>query len=1026
MNARPDERLTRARAAGVGQPEQFVRMVEGLPDGPAWFDLLLSCADPMDAAIQWTRLYEVCPRLLEHFSVQENSSSTDAKTVAMSADVVCQRVNAVFSLSRALGDYLIAVPERITSLWVSPPTFSCEPSPSFLVEDFDEEAFRDWVRSMLTSVRPSDSVDDGGAVGEVSPAALVQSLRAQYRQLVLRIVADDAMAKDPAAFVPYVGIQMSVVVDETLAEALHIARLIHPESADAVMSVIAMGKTGAQELNYISDVDVVYVAQTEDDVPPATILASEIARILSAVYPGVAEEPLWVLDTALRPEGKDGALVRTLDSYVAYWEKWAQTWEFQALLKARPCAGDSALGRDFVNIAAQYVWTASSREGFVNNARSMRQRVEKSVSAKDAQRELKLGRGGLRDVEFSVQLLQLVHGRHDESLRRPHTLAALDALCAGGYVGRDDAAELSAHYCFLRALEHRAQLLRMRRTHLLPTQAHHLRGIARAVGLENENELEQRLRITRERVRALHEEMFYRPIVAAIAGLGSDTVHLTQSPVLEQAGMGEEAVHARLRAIGYVDTRGALGHIRALTAGTSRRAQIQRLLLPVFLDWLAHGIDPDQGLLHFRTLSDRIGDTHWYLGLLRDSRAAARRLIHALSSSRWIATSLEIRPEAVQWLDDDAALEPIAPERLRHEIEALVDRRPDPEEAALRVRAVHARELTRAAMSDSVFGVAAVRRALSQATDASLNGALAIAQRADQHEHGYLVDIAYIAMGRYGGEESSYASDADVIAVHRPAPGADATQAAHAATRIVTHVQRLLGKTAAHAGISVDMDLRPEGKNGPMTKTLEGYREYYERWALTWERQALLRARFSAGDESIGRDFMSIIDPLRYQRPLTEKELQDIRLLKARMGRERLPRGIEAQRHVKLGPGGLSDVEWVIQILQMRHAHNHPMLRTTSTIAALEASRDAGLLSPDDAHALMAAWELASRIRAGNVLVTGRMSGQKLDVLGRNYREFAPLARVLGYARGREDDIEQDWLRVSRQARGVMDRVFWE
>lgn len=1026
MNGRPDERLTRARAAGVGQPEQFVHMVEELPAGVAWFDLLFKCADPMDVAIQWTRLNEANPKLVESLALESTAMLAREEASPLFAELMYQRITAVFSLSRTLGDYLIAEPERITSLWVNPPSFSGGSSRSFLASDVDEESFRTWVRSVFTTAVFNDSVSHANTVSGSRPAALVQSLRAQYRQILLRIVADDGLAKDPAAFFPCVGMQMSILVDEALAAALHIARLIHSDSADAVMSVIAMGKTGAQELNYISDVDVVYVARTEEDVPGATTLASEIARILSAVYPDVTEEPLWVLDTALRPEGKDGALVRTVDSYVAYWEKWAQTWEFQALLKARSCAGDEALGQDFLNKAAQFIWTASSREGFVDSARSMRQRVEKSVSSKDAQRELKLGRGGLRDVEFSVQLLQLVHGRHDESVRQRHTLLALDALCEGGYVGREDAAELSAHYCFLRAVEHRVQLQRMRRTHLLPAQAHQLRAIARAMCLDNEYELQQRVQAIRERVRTLHEEMFYRPIVAAIAALGTDTVHLTQPSLLEQVGMGEEAVQARLQAIGYVDTRGALGHIRALSAGTSRRAQIQRLLLPVFLDWLANGIDPDQGLLHFRTLSDRIGDTHWYLGLLRDSRTAAQRLTEALSSSRWIATSLEMRPEAIQWLDDDAALEPISSQRLCREIEALVDRHPDPEQAALRVRAVRARELTRAALSDSVFGVTAVRRAIFQATDASLNGALAIAQREDQNEYGYLVDIAYIAMGRYGGEESSYASDADVIALHRPAPHVDAAQAAHAARRIVTHVQRLLGQTAAHAGISVDMDLRPEGKNGPMTKTIEGYREYYERWALTWERQALLRARFAAGDESLGQEFFNIIDPLRYQRPLTEKELQDIRLLKARMARERLPRGIEAQRHVKLGPGGLSDVEWVIQVLQMRHAHDHPALRTTSTVEALHAAKEADILAPDDAHALLAAWDLASRIRAGNVLVTGRMSGQKLDVLGRNYREFAPLARVLGYARGHEDDIEEDWLRVARQAHTVMDRVFWE
>lgn len=654
----------------------------------------------------------------------------------------------------------------------------------------------------------------------------------------------------------------------------------------------------------------------------------------------------------------------------------------------------------------------------------MRKRVEGTVPSKEATRELKLGKGGLRDVEFSVQMLQLVHGRTDASLQTRATLAALAALCDGGYVNREDARELDEHYRFLRCVEHRTQLLRMRRTHVLPAQASALRIVARSLGYAHGDELMEKLRSVRARVRALHEDMFYRPIVEATAQLSVESVALARD-LHGEGALAQEAAQDRLASIGFVDTRGAFGHIRALCHGTSRRAQIQRHLLPVFLGWLADSVDPDLGLLHFRTLSDCIGDSHWYLGLLRDSNTAAERLLRALARSKWLAHSLELRPEAVKWLDNDEELQSRDLSKLRSEVAALVERRPDAEDAALRVRAVRARELTRCALFDVTFGVAAINHAISDATDIALEGALAIAQREDRAVHGDLVDLAFIAMGRYGGRESGYASDADVIVAHEALPGVDETTAAHAATRIAHRVQALLGTTASHIGVTVDADLRPEGKNGSMSRTPQAYEEYYSRWAATWERQALLRARPAAGSAAVADKLMPLIDSIRYGQSPTDAQVQEIRLMKARMERERLPRGVEPTRHVKLGPGGLSDVEWTIQLIQLRHGHAVQELRTPSTIDALDAALAAGLLGVDEAVVLRQSWMLASQIRAANVLVTGRGSGQKLDVLTRDRRELAAIARVLGYESGQDAELEEDWLRAARQARKVMEDLFW-
>ena len=246
-------------------------------------------------------------------------------------------------------------------------------------------------------------------------------------------------------------------------------------------------------------------------------------------------ESCFEVDANLRPEGRQGALVRTLDGHVTYYKRWAKTWEFQALLKARPIAGDPELGKAYAEAVAPMVWSAAGRPDFVGDVQAMRRRVEENVRPDQRARELKLGPGGLRDVEFAVQLLQLVHGRTDEALRSGSTLDALRALSDGGYVGRDDAANLAASYRFLRLLEHRLQLQRLRRTHLLPAanDTDALRWLARSAKLRPDGRkdvvgvLMAEWTRNARRVRRLHEKLFYRPLLTAVSRLSADTARLS-------------------------------------------------------------------------------------------------------------------------------------------------------------------------------------------------------------------------------------------------------------------------------------------------------------------------------------------------------------------------------------------------------------------------------------------------------------------------------------------------------------------
>lgn len=850
-------------------------------------------------------------------------------------------------------------------------------------------------------------------------------LRVAYRRRLLSLAARDLSCPHPTALLPAIGRELADLASAALEAALAIARAeLDPDAAPCRFVVIGMGKCGGRELNYVSDVDVVFVAEPVPDHPSpaqeqaalatAHQLATGLIRACSAV---TGEGTLWPVDANLRPEGKQGPLVRTLTSHLAYYQRWAKTWEFQALLKARPVAGDPGLGRAYCEAIAPLVWQASERPHFVADVQAMRRRVEQNVPAREVDREIKLGVGGLRDVEFSVQLLQLVHGRVDDRLRDAATLDALAALADGGYVGRDDAAGLDAAYRLLRALEHRIQLFRLRRTHLMPTSEDDLRRLGRQLGHRADPAraiVAQWQRQARE-VRRLHERLFYRPLLGAVAQLTSDDVQLTP-----------QAARARLLALGYRDPAGALRHLEALTSGVTRRTSIQRHLAPVMLGWFADEADPDAGLLAFRRVSDELGGTHWFLKMLRDEGAAAERLAHVLARSRFAGDLLQQAPESVAVLGDDSGLRPREAAGLRHEVLGVVRRVDDPDRAVAAARGVRRRELFRIATADLLgrLGLDDVERALTEVASAVLEGALDVATRVVEGQLGTALPTRFLVMGmgRFGGRELGYGSDADVLFVHDPLPDADEGLAQGAALAVATELRRLLAGPGPDPALQLDADLRPEGKQGPLVRTLGSYQAYYRRWSLVWEAQSLLRASSVAGDPGLAEAFRALIDPVRWPvGGLSDHDVREVRRVKARVEAERLPRGGDRARHLKLGRGGMADVEWTVQLLQLRHAHEVPGLRHTGTITALRAATAAGLISAADADVLAAAWTLTSRLRNAAVLWRGR----PVDALPSDLRDLDGIGRIVGYPPASSALIMDDHQRITRRARSVVERVFY-
>nr|WP_228488875.1 bifunctional [glutamine synthetase] adenylyltransferase/[glutamine synthetase]-adenylyl-L-tyrosine phosphorylase [Raineyella fluvialis] len=803
-------RLARLGFTDAGRAE---KLLHGWPSGEdACLDLLTAAADPDLALTGLHRLSDEDPSL--------PGRMVDDPELA-------RRLTLVLGASIGLQQHLFRFPRQIDEL--SGP-LGRTPAAS--------------LRATLLSAVGADAEAEAPVATHLSG----DELRVAYHAAVLRIAARDLCAEDPAAIQPAISAELADLADAVLESALAIARgeVGAEEAARIRLAVVALGKTGGRELNYISDVDVLYVVEPAEDpdgrpliggdalAALGTKMASALQRICSA-HSGAGT--IWPVDAALRPEGKAGPLVRTLASHRTYYQKWAKAWEFQAMLKARPAAGDRRLGQAFVDTVAPMVWQVGGREGFVHDVQAMRRRVVSLIPAKEQGRQIKLGEGGLRDTEFTVQLLELVHGRADERVREPGTLPALDALVEYGYVGREDGAEMAAAYRFQRTMEHRVQLYRLRRTHLIPDDEADLRRLGRSLGFRK-NPAEDVVKAWRDstrRVVALHQRVFYSPLLEAVSHFTTEELRLTP-----------EAAEARLRGFGYADPRAALQHLEALTQGMTRQAEIQRQILPAMLGWFADGPNPDAGLLAFRRVSEGLGRSSWYLRALRDGGAMAERLALILSTSRYASDMLLRSPQSVQILADEGEELPRPLDKLVADFTAAALRHDDAQSAAAAIRALRRGELLRISMADILHRIEVedVGDALSNLAAATLEATLRVVAREAEERGEPLPALAVMAMGRWGGGEMSYASDADCMFVMEDT---DDPRSHRRAIAAITRLRQVLHQPGADPALEIDADLRPEGKGGPMVRSLESFRAYYQRWSSTWEAQALVRCAFGQG-----------------------------------------------------------------------------------------------------------------------------------------------------------------------------------
>jgi glutamate-ammonia-ligase adenylyltransferase len=977
-----------------------------------------------------TGLSELAGSGFNHLDRAQQKLSTLSKQLAVTEDLLLEPLGNTQDPDQCL-ELLVRLSRdhgpRIKSISVNQPAFERLCKVLGASNGLFEFLFREPASLELFIQEPALPTPKQSLEALTKAAVGVSAIRVAYRQQLLKIAIYDLSSQDPVGQIGAVAEVLADLAAATIEAGLILARTELSDEANQVhfpardvantrIAVIGMGKCGARELNYISDVDVIYVAEpasSEIETDRALEIATKICSRMMRIMDQPDSEPaLWQVDANLRPEGKAGALVRSLDSHKTYYERWAESWEFQALLKARPIAGDTELGNDYLSVTQPKVWESTVRDNFVESVQRMRQLVTDNIPIGEVDAQIKLGPGGLRDVEFTIQLLQLVHGRTDSSLRARDTLGAIKALATGGYIAREDGKRFSDHYRFLRLLEHRIQLSQLRRTHLMPSDELSRRSIARALSLDlSASSLIQRWEAVKLEVRDLHQQLFYRPLLSAVSGLSQEDLELTSAQAQD-----------RLGAIGFQDAQSALSHITALTSGLSRRASIQRQLLPVLLQWFAEGTDPDAALLAFRRLSEDLGESHWYLRMLRDSSGAAKRMTQVFSSSRLATSLFERMPEAAAWFDRDEELVPQTLDQLLSQFQAIISRHEDSDLASASIRAIRRKETLRVAIGFVVgsLDLDATAKGLSELTEAYLVSMQALATDAMRSKLGSLAqELAIVAMGRFGGAELGFGSDADVMFVYKPLVE-DVNIAQTEAQELVSEIRRLCSDQILE--FELDLDLRPEGKNGPIVRSIDSYASYYVRWAGTWESQALLRARVISGEASVKGEFVSLIDRYRYPEHMEASAVIEIRRIKARVEVERLPLGADPMRHLKLGRGSISDVEWLVQLLQLKHGFSNANLQTPHTLQALEQLEIAGIVQASDAIVLKQAWQLSSAIRSAVMLAQNK----RTDVLPTDRLQLESVARLLSYPRGGATALEQAYLATTRRARAVFEKLFYD
>jgi glutamate-ammonia-ligase adenylyltransferase len=797
---------------------------------------------------------------------------------------------------------------------------------------------------------------------------------------------------------------------------------------------LAMGKLGARELNFSSDIDLLYVYGsdgTTEGPSPVTHFAyyAKLAEhVTEAISRPTEDGFVFRVDLNLRPDGHSGPIVNSVRAAELYYQSFGRGWERSALVRARPAAGDLEIGEELLRLLEPFIWRRSLDLGVITEMQSMKARIDARAGA-EGREDLKLGRGGIREAEFFVNALQLLHGGKQTELRERGFLPALDRLLFAGVVPARDRDALLDAWLFLRRAEHRVQMVDGRQTHRMPPLGER-RLLARGMGLASEQAFEDALARHRAVVNGLFSNL-----------LGASTGELALDPELSLLAESQVETARRTelaRSRGFADPERA---VAALDALARRRTPFNPSGDPAAAVTLLAEVlatpDPDQALTHLADFAMALHTPESYFRLLGDHRRAARLLLSLFGTSDFLSKRFIRHPELLDTLlREDTVVRLKTADTFRRELDerlAAIDAS-DVDEVLERrlgeLRRYKNEEVLRIAIHDIAGGLplASVADQLSSLAEASLERALALAEE-EARARGRMpkTPLCVIALGKLGGRELGYHSDLDLVFLYR---GAGEGSAAHPefarlAQRLMSFLQMPLREGVLY---KIDTRLRPSGNQGALVTSAEGFARYHvggedspHVTSQLWERQALLRARHVAGDRGLFEEIQErVLSPVVYARPPDPEALAaEIRRMRERI---ELEVGKEASRgkNPKTGRGGLVDVEFAAQFLQLSQGWAHPTIRTPSTPAALERLREAGILREAQHAALARGYEFLRRLELRLRIV----HDYTIDHLPQAPRALAQLARRLGYGGDHPAArLIAEYERVTEDVRAAFDAV---
>jgi glutamate-ammonia-ligase adenylyltransferase len=903
-------------------------------------------------------------------------------------------------------------------------------------------------------------------------AALQKGLRLYKAREILRIagrdlcgLADLAATTGELSALAAASLQRACEVGGELLRAEYGAPLLDdPPGTEAEFTVFGMGKFGGRELNFSSDIDLIYFYSSERGVSagvPGPLgevrgrihLHQYFCKLADLVTRAVGQATedgfVFRVDLRLRPEGNSGEMATPLRSAEIYYESWGQSWERAALLKARPVAGSVALGGRLLKDLEPFIFRRYLDFGMVEDIKVMKQKIDRSLTReREGELNLKLGRGGIREIEFFIQALQLINAGKNPALRERNSLRALDRLLAEGLIKAEEHRTLREAYIFLRTVEHRIQVEQERQTHNLPTGAAELRALARRCGFADATSFGAALERHRQGVAGIYRNLFLtseaelreevRPEVAFLFDRNADP----------------DLVKDLLEEKGFRNVEGGYEILLALRDGpphahlTQRARRLLERITPLLLQEVIDSPEPDMAALNlekFLAACRRARGT--FYALLAENRQIIKVLVSLFGTSLFLSRIFIQHPEILDSLVSRGYAVTVKDRAtMALELAELLGRVADYEGKLDVLRRFRKEEFLRIAMGDihGLLPQAEGTYQLSCLADVCLQQAVLIAREellprfglpycAGEDGAGHEAAFAILGLGKLGGMELNYHSDLDIIFIHegegetRPAPGADPARFrpqtnqeyfARLAQRIISVLTLMTREGYVY---QIDTRLRPSGNQGPLVTSLPAYRRYHESSAQPWERQALLKARVVAGPEAFARQIEAVNRWIVYERPLPPNLKEEIYRLRGRMESE-IARESDGHLNIKTGRGGMVDVEFLAQYLQLRHGGGRPALREANTLRALAALRAEGLLGEADYAVLDGGYKFLRRLENKLRLV----HDQSISELSGDLSYLERLARRLGYPdrpRRPEEAFLGDYRSATGRIREVFDRL---